>query len=428
MASIEQRGSSFRLIFKYQGKRYTHSLGKSDSHTANMLCGALEKTLVQLQQRFIPMPEGIDVKEFILAGGVQKSPAIVSPAADAASSASSAPLTMSTLEKQYMDTMHAILEPNTLRSMKIHSKHFKRKLGEDFQLKKLTLALLQNYVIERTKEFVPGTTRQIKPVTIKKEVASLLSMWNWARQMSMLDMSFPNNGLRLPKTTEKPPFQTWAEIKQQIKQGGLSAYEEKQLWNNLFLSAEEVEECLAYVRRETREPWDAWAYPMFCFVAYTGARRSEALRALVTDVNFEAKTILIHEKKRARGKDTTRRCPMTPRLAKVLKEWIAIHPGGQRLFIRSCRRPNNQFRAKIDMNLGVRAVEKFFPRVFKNSKWLVLKGWHVFRHSFCSCCAAKGIDQRKINAWVGHQTEEMAKRYRHMFPDQQHEELASVYG
>jgi integrase len=119
---------------------------------------------------------------------------------------------------------------------------------------------------------------------------------------------------------------------------------------------------------------------------------------------------------------------MTPRLAKALKEWIAIHPGGQRLFIRSCRRPNNQFWAKTDMSLAAHAVEYLFRRIFKNSKWHVLKGWHVFRHSFCSCCAAKGIDQRKINAWVGHQTDEMAKRYRHLFPNQQHEDIASVYG
>jgi hypothetical protein len=34
----------------------------------------------------------------------------------------------------------------------------------------------------------------------------------------------------------------------------------------------------------------------------------------------------------------------------------------------------------------------------------------------------------KIDAWMGHQTEEMRKRYRHLFPDQQQAALASVFG
>jgi hypothetical protein len=54
--------------------------------------------------------------------------------------------------------------------------------------------------------------------------------------------------------------------------------------------------------------------------------------------------------------------------------------------------------------------------------------WHVFRHSFCSNCAARGVDQRIINAWVGHQTEEMVRRYRHPIPNQQQEAIRLVFG
>ena len=41
--------------------------------------------------------------------------------------------------------------------------------------------------------------------------------------------------------------------------------------------------------------------------------------------------------------------------------------------------------------------------------------------------AMKGVDQRIIDATVGHQTEEMRKRYRHLFPHKQHEALAAVF-
>jgi len=53
---------------------------------------------------------------------------------------------------------------------------------------------------------------------------------------------------------------------------------------------------------------------------------------------------------------------------------------------------------------------------------------HVFRHSFVSNCAAKNIDQRVIDEWTGHQTEEMRRRYRHLFPHLQQTAIRLVFG
>ena len=61
------------------------------------------------------------------------------------------------------------------------------------------------------------------------------------------------------------------------------------------------------------------------------------------------------------------------------------------------------------------------------SKWKVVRGWHIFRHSFCSNCASAGIDQRMIDSWVGHQTDEMRQRYRHLFPDAQRKALETLF-
>ena len=38
-----------------------------------------------------------------------------------------------------------------------------------------------------------------------------------------------------------------------------------------------------------------------------------------------------------------------------------------------------------------------FKRPLAASRWDKIKGWHCFRHSFCSNCAMKGIDQRIID-------------------------------
>jgi hypothetical protein len=50
------------------------------------------------------------------------------------------------------------------------------------------------------------------------------------------------------------------------------------------------------------------------------------------------------------------------------------------------------------------------------------------RHSFISACASKGIDQWLIQEWVGHLTDEVHKRYSHLYPSVQAEAIKSVFG
>ena len=44
----------------------------------------------------------------------------------------------------------------------------------------------------------------------------------------------------------------------------------------------------------------------------------------------------------------------------------------------------------------------YFVLTVQGSKWAVLRGWHVLRHSFASNLAAKGVDQRFIDEFMGH--------------------------
>ena len=68
-----------------------------------------------------------------------------------------------------------------------------------------------------------------------------------------------------------------------------------------------------------------------------------------------------------------------------------------------------------------------FQQTLKASDWEPLRGWHVFRHSFNSNCASQGVDQRMIDAWVGHTTEDMRRRYRHLIPNIEQAALQSVF-
>jgi integrase len=197
------------------------------------------------------------------------------------------------------------------------------------------------------------------------------------------------------------------------------------LWDCLFLTLPEIAELLRFVEITARH---AFIYPMFCFAAHTGARRSEILRTRINDVDLEGATVCIQERKRSKDKRTSRRVALTPFLAGVLKDWLAVHPGGQHLFCHEL----HVFRSKTKRveygPLTRDEASDHYKRTLAGSKWEKLRGWHVFRHSFASNCAAKNIDQRVIDEWMGHQTEEMRRRYRHLFPHQQQTAIRLVFG
>jgi len=98
-------------------------------------------------------------------------------------------------------------------------------------------------------------------------------------------------------------------------------------------------------------------------------------------------------------------------------EWFAVHPGGH---LTVCEEPN------VPMEPGT--AHHHFRWTLDGSKWQPVHGWHTLRHSFCSNCALKGLDQRIIDSWMGHQTEDMRRRYRHLFPDHQQRAMNLVFG
>ena len=187
----------------------------------------------------------------------------------------------------------------------------------------------------------------------------------------------------------------------------------------------QIAELLVYVKENARAPF---LYPMFAFAAHTGARRSEILRARIEDVDFTGQTVLLREKKRSKHKRTFRRVPLSPLLMAVLREWLSIHPGGSYLFCQSVVVVHSKTKRSAATPVTRDEVHDHFKRTLAESKWKVLRGWHIFRHSFCSNCAAAGVDQRLIDAWVGHTTEEMRRRYRHLLPNQERQAIQTVFG
>ncbi|MBM4073199.1 MAG: site-specific integrase [Planctomycetes bacterium] len=317
------------------------------------------------------------------------------------------------------------MEENSLDTVKMHLRHFAKTVGNGFPIQTLSTIQVQQHIDRRARK--KGLRkRPLSPMTLKKEVTSLRACWNWGLSAGLLVGTFPNNkALKYPKGDAKPHFQTWKEIERKIARGGLSAAEIKDLWDCLFLTLNEINELLSFVEETARHDF---LYPMFVFVAHTGARRSEMLRALIDDVDFDGQTVLLRERKRSREQRTFRRVPLSPLLERVLRDWIGRHPGGPSLFCLGLDVPRSKKHRQSPGPLTRDEAHDHFVRAVAHSKWDVLRGWHVFRHSFVSNCAARGVDQRLIDDWVGHQTEAMRKRYRHLFPDQQRHAIQTVFG
>ena len=404
MASLQKRNGSYKLTFCYRNKRHYLTLGKISDQEAEAKSSQVDYLLLRIKQKLVRVPAGVEIEDFVLNDGK-----VVEP-----HEAVAVKLGLGQFVKRYLETHgNGTFEANSLKTAQVQLGHFERTLGAAFPVQSLTLADLQKHIDARSKQKYRG--RRLSPATMKKEIATFRAAWNWASRMGMVKGPFPNHGLVYPKADEKLPFMTRAEIERRI--AGLDPKQARELWNCLFLTLPEVAEFLDFVRETAIHPW---IFPMVAFVAHTGARRSEAIRALVADVDFDASTVMVREKKRVKGKRTTRRVPLSPFLASLLRDYLKDHPGGSLLFAvseevaRSSKRSRTtghqngedrptSLKARLS-TVRVRDRPGIIPltrdeahdhleRTLRGSKWAVMKGWHVLRHSFASNCAARGVDR-----------------------------------
>jgi integrase len=442
MAALQNRNGSYRVLFEYRRKQHAFTIGRVSEAEARAKAAQVDYLLLRLKQRLIELPPGLGIVEFLRADGKP-------PLAKDSHSAAPVRVTLGSLRDRYLETHgNGTLEERTLDGIRLHFKHLTAALGEAFPIRDLALADLQAYVDARAK--AKGVRGRLSPATIRKEIVTLRTAWNWGVRMGLLAGRFPNAGLRYPKKDAKPPFQTRAEIERQL--AGLSAADRQELWDALYLRLPEVEEMLAHVRERAGHPW---IHPLLATAAYTGARRSELIRMRVSDVDFEGGVITVREKKRSHSERTTRRVPLSTELAAVMRGWLAIHPGGPWLFCQAgeVRRSRKRSRTTGHRSGEARATtvsERMKPvrnrqgpgitpvtkdeardhlkRTLAGSPWSLVRGYHTLRHSFISACASRGIDQRLIQEWVGHLTAEVHKRYAHLYPSVQVEAIKSVFG
>jgi integrase len=276
MASIyrDPESGKFRITFRFgnPSRPFHKSLKTKDEKKAEEERGRIEGFLRAIEQGYVSVPPEADFWQFVFSGGKLENKPSVKEA-----------LTLEALFARYEEQMPpGTMEENTLGTHRLHKKHLLRVLGPKQRAAALTTADLQGYVNKRSKENYRG--KPIKARTIQKEVATFRAVWNWGVLHGLLSGPAATRGLKYEKEDAKPPFRTWAEIEEEIERGGLAREKADELWDCLFLDTKQVAELLAYVKENANAPF---VYPMFVFVAHTGARRSEMCRSQVTDLDFK---------------------------------------------------------------------------------------------------------------------------------------------
>jgi integrase len=319
----------------------------------------------------------------------------------------SKPLCLRDLFDAYLDEMSSDPErTSTLRTTRIHISHLSnpKLLGGSRVPASIKLADIDDYARVRKSQVYRG--KPIQRETIEKELETLGTIWRWAERRDRVGVPPPwklRDLTQLPLAAEKPTFRDYEQIRQKIDRGGLTELEQGEAWDCLYLNGPQVKEFLDIVERRDLEPF---VYPMFVFVALTGARRSELLRSEIDDFDFRARSVTIRGKKgRKRTQTVLREVDLHNRLSCVMSDWFSRHPGGQYTLSRSDGSPVTNDAANYHFDVAL-----------QGTKWAVIRGFHVFRHSMASTLASNGIDQCYIDKYLGHHTEEMKRRYQHLFP------------
>jgi integrase len=140
------------------------------------------------------------------------------------------------------------------------------------------------------------------------------------------------------------------------------------------------------------------------------------LRLSWADVDLTEGYITARSRKQSRQViETSRQIDIHPELRAELFAWRGKRSKGQ--FVISAK--------GNDMPLSRDSANTHFWQPMRGTSWQLpgkpssfKLGFHVYRHSFASNLAAAGADQRLVDEFMGHQTEAMRKRYRHLFPKQ----------
>jgi hypothetical protein len=69
MAALQFRNGVYRLLFQYEGKQHTFSIGKIPLDEAKQWKARAENLIMRIRQGMLDVPRGVSIADFILHDG-----------------------------------------------------------------------------------------------------------------------------------------------------------------------------------------------------------------------------------------------------------------------------------------------------------------------------------------------------------------------
>ena len=406
MASLYRSGESYCVRFRFQGQAYRRTLKTTSLVDARQGNAIVEQTLYRLRTGQLQLRPDVDLADFIVSGGT------LTPPPPAPAPEPEIPSLVALIEA-YQGYVVDRIAPSYFNSQKTHLRHFVKYLQARAQQPWTAIT------DQDIQGFLDRQLRSFDPNTVNKQRITLVQFYKWVVKNKRLLAHSPMREIEAIKYGyDRPPFRTLGEIQAIITRGGLTAEQELGLWECLYLDPTEIAGLLQLVREQAQFECSP---VLHAIPAYTGMRRGEVLKLQWMDVDLEHGMITARSRKQSRSRrEVTRRIDLHPELRTILEEWRRSHTRGQYVL-------NHEQRWEP---LSADHANRRFWQPMRGSQWCLDAerhwykiGFHTYRHSFASNLAAANIDARIIDEFMGHTTEAMRKRYRHLFPSRKREAI-----
>jgi len=199
MAWLEQTESGrYHIAFRYGGLKFKRALRTSDKRAANARVQRVHENINLLEAGRLVLPSDGDVASFLLSDGQLNGTIPAKPKRHLR--------TLGQFSSAFLTFIpEGTLEQSSIKGMETHLCHLRLVMGASFVLRNAERQDVQSYVDERGKASgIRG--KKLSPATIKKELTTLRTMWNWAKDAGHLSGQLPLKGIRYPKSSEKPHF------------------------------------------------------------------------------------------------------------------------------------------------------------------------------------------------------------------------------
>ncbi len=155
---------------------HTFTIGRVEPDEAESKANQVDYLLMRIRQGLLTVPPETDIVVFLQHDGKPPEPTLPTTK----ESAPVAPtLTLGALRDRYLRTHeNGSLEQTTIDGIHTHFRHLVATLGERFPIRDLGMGDLQKHVDRRAR--MKGLKNgKLSPATIKKEIISLRTVWNW---------------------------------------------------------------------------------------------------------------------------------------------------------------------------------------------------------------------------------------------------------